>query len=196
MNNFILLSSLLLSSSVSAGLIELKQSVGSTLALVSQNHSLEEVEAISATMASNEVETKALVADDTRGHEEILEFGCHAHGSQMACHQEGHSHFKGMPFSEFLLGVNTAFNAIEKSLLARGISNDALEEAKFWKGGHTHLTNKSGDDEMWAKFTYEVGGKDEVIFTECHRHVASAPFDCHFSFSGEDEPDLGSGHQH
>ncbi len=196
MNKLVLVAALLMSGTVSAGLVEVRESVNSTFALIGLNHSLDEVEAISATMGTNEVETKALLADERSGHEEVLSFGCHAHGPHMACHPEGHAHLKEMPFSEFLQGVNAAFTAIEKSFSIRGISGNSLEEVKFWKSGHSHFIEKSSEEEVWAKFTYEVGGTDQVVFSECHRHTPTDPYDCHFQFSGEGEPDLGSGHQH
>ena len=196
MKILILVAILLASTSATAGLLELKQSVGSTFALIVSSHSLDEVEAISATMGANEVETKALIADHNQGSEEILEFGCHAHGPQMACHPEGHGHLRQISFNEFSQGVNAAFQAIEDSFMARSIPTSDLEDVKFWKSSHSHLTDKSGDEAIWAKFVYEVGGVDETLFAECHRHTAAKPYDCHFSFSGEDEPDLGSGHQH
>ena len=193
MKILILLPLLLASLSAQANVDYLQQSVLSTFSALAQNHSLDEAEAIQANVGAREVETLVLVHDARRGQDEILEFGCHLHGSQMACHPHGHSHFKEASFNEFLTGINLSFEAIRKSFSARGIPNDALEEAKFWKVAHTH---KSASDEVFGKFTYEVNGADETLFTECHRHKGNDPIDCHFTFSGEDEPDLGGAHQH
>lgn len=193
MKRLIVLPLFFLALSVNANIDYLKQSVMSSFAVIAQGHSLDEVEAIQAMMGAHDVETLALIHDEARGHEEILEFGCHLHGSQMACHPHGHSHLKGASFNEFMESINLSFNAIQKSFSARGIPSHALEGAKFWKAAHSHLI---GQDEVFGKFVYEVNGADEVIFTECHRHGANDPIDCHFAFSGEDEPDFGGGHQH
>lgn len=171
----------------------LQQSVLSSFGEVAQAHSLDEIEAIGAMMGQNEVDTQVLIHDETRGHEEILEFGCHLHGSQMACHPHGNNHFKEASFNDLFESINTSFKAIKKSFTARGISTDAVEEVKFWKGAHSHFV---GQDEVFGKFVYEVNGADETVYTECHRHGANDPIDCHFVFSGEGEPDLGAGHQH
>lgn len=193
MKKLIALSLLLSAMSANASVDYLKQSLLSTLSLIVQGHSLEEVEALQANVIHSEVETLALLHDEIRGHEEILEFGCHLHGSQMACHPHGHSHLKNVSFSDFLESMRVSFTNLEVSFRARGISNAVLEEAKFWKTGHSHLL---GGDEVFGKFTYEVNGVDETIYSECHRHSASDPIDCHFSFQGEEGPDLGGGHQH
>lgn len=183
---------LTMSPMASASIDFLEQSVLSTLAVHSQSRSLDHVEAIGANLAAYEVETRILDEQPTRGSQ-ITEYGCHLHGNQMACHPHGHSHFKQASFGEFLDSIRLSFASLRQSFAARGISESALEEAKFWKGGHQHF---KGGDEVFGKFVYEVGGTEETIFTECHRHSANDPVDCHFTFSGEDEPDLGGGHQH
>lgn len=194
MKSLIVLPLLFAGLSANANIDFLKQSVMSSFAVTAQGHSLDEVEAIEALVETNEIETFVLVHDETRGHDEILEFGCHLHGNQMACHPHGHGHLKSGSFNDFFQSINLSFDAIKKSFTARSIPFDALEGAKFWKaGGHSHLVNQ---DEFFGKFVYEVNGTDEVIFTECHRHTPSDPIDCHFTFTGEDEPDLGGGHQH
>lgn len=179
--------------SVQARLPYLMQSVGSTLSVIAQDHDLEGVEAIEAMMTQSEVETLALLHDETRGNDEVLEFGCHLHGNNMACHPHGHSHLKGANFTAFRDAIIESFKYTQKVLTARGINDSAVESVKFWKAGHEHL-NKSGVDDVFAKYTYEANGQDVVFYNECHYH--DSQMECHAAVQGEDEPDLGGGHQH
>jgi len=127
----------------------------------------------------------------------VHEYGCHYHGSDMACHAEDDHHLTNKSeteanFSHILEGYEAALVKLKKTLARRGSDLNALKSIKVWKlekeddhdDGHEH-----GAD-VWTKVTYDMNNKEVTVFVQCHEHEEKSAMACHYKRSGKSEPTL------
>jgi hypothetical protein len=154
---------------------------------------LDHIEAWQATLKEEEVEV------NIKSHDSLLTYGCHLHGSEMACHEEGDHHLmnKELPFFDMQTAYQTAMQKFSDTLARRGHDLSIMESVKVWKlEDHDH---ESADDhehgtDVWTKVTYELNGVDKTTFIQCHRHPGEEKFACHYKREGQGEPTLDGGH--
>jgi len=152
----------------------------------------ESIEAFQIENGSSEMHSIVRYEDAATGEDLDLEYGCHLHGTSVACHESGHTHLnKSMDFSDFYSAYLTSIDTLIKSFASTGRSLDSLESIKAWKGEH----HKDADEgEVWVKYEYLNQGALATVYTMCHKHAGEVLFDCHFSFTAEDEPNLEDDH--
>lgn len=154
---------------------------------------LDEIEALETVLDGDEVLVSFLA------HDGLLEYGCHYHGSEMACHEEGHDH-KELPFSELQRANRAAVDKLEKTLRRRGSDLNSLISMKVWKLEEDHHHGVGDDHEhgsdVWNKFIYDLNGELKTTYVQCHQHAEEGDYACHYKAAGVDEPDMDHGHDH
>ena len=165
--------------------------------------SLDGVEAWEASLEGDEVEVKILSHDHDSGEEALLIYGCHLHGSDMACHEEGHeghaapaSDEDGHEFEEMVGAYQTALDKFAKTLKRQNADLSIVEAVKVWKLAEDDDHGHGHGADFWTKLTYELNGEHKVTFVQCHGHEGEEGVFCHYKREGEGEPDLGDDHDH
>ncbi len=174
--------------------LDLSTAVNKSLDEASVEIDVDSITAWESSVEDHEVEVKFLNEDGVK-----LTYGCHFHGDTMACHEEhfdqDHNHKnleKGLSY------IQTAHNAavakFSKTLARKGVDFSVVNSLKVWLDGGDH-DHKVSDDhdhgsDVWSKFNYTLDGKDATVFVLCHTHGDESEFSCHYSRTGEDEPNL------
>lgn len=206
MRNLLLISSLFLSSGAYAlGGLDLAPAMTASFEAASFEIELDEIEAWSAELHGDEVETIVLAHNHETDTEVKLQYGCHYHGTEMECHEEG-DHHKILKeeqeggFSEMQLAHQTGMAKLRRTLSRRGQDLTVLQSIKVWKteGDHDHKDDDHGEgSDVWTKATVLSGGALMTTFIQCHKHGAEdADYFCHYKREGEGEPDLEGDHDH
>lgn len=189
MKNLIALSLILLNS-YSFGLtgLDLLSAKASAFEEIEVEFGVEHVEAWSAEIEGHEVLVKA------KTHDELIVFGCHLHGQDMACHEEGHDHFKSDDHHSLIEeGFEAAMAKLAKTFSKRNLDFSVLTHLKVWVSeGHDDGHSHGGD--VWTKVSYELNGKIKTTFIQCHGHGLEEELFCHYKSSANDEPSLEDGH--
>ena len=174
----------------------LTSAVDSAMDEASVEIELDTVEAFEAEIIGSEIEVKVL-SHSHGGQEELLVYGCHLHGQNMACHEEGHHHLlkEEMGYSEMSLAFNSAFTKMGKTLARRGSSIAAIKSLKVWKHEEGHGDHAHGTD-VWTKVVYDLNGAEKTTFIQCHQHEGEVDFACHYKRVAEGEPTLEDDHDH
>jgi len=162
-----------------------KQALGLSVFEIDQ----ESIEAFQVENDEHESEVEILFHDEVSQSDDILAYGCHLHGVNVACHEEGHLHNKNLSFNDFYKSYLIATDTFKKVVLNLGTSIDSLNTIKGWKlAGHDHDHGNEEEAEFWFKFNYFKNGNLESVYSMCHHHGGGAEIDCHFTFDGEGEP--------
>ena len=172
---------------------ELIQASQQTLAQAIFEVDQDSIEAFQVENGQHSMDAIVRAYDEVHGEDVDLEFGCHLHGTHVACHESGHTHLnKSFGFNDFYQGYLSSVKMLRESFQNTARSLDSLLLIKAWKGEHHHKAADEG--EVWVKYEYTEQGQVKEIFTNCHRHEGEAFFSCHFQFAGEDEPTLEDDH--
>jgi len=191
MKNILILSTILFSfNSWSANGAKLLAARDAAIEEASVELDLDTILAFEITPEGEEIEVAFKDANETHV------FGCHFHGNDMACHEEGDDH-KALKseegFEHIEEGHNAGLEKLEKTLRRRGSDLNALKSIKVWK-----LEDGTGDDghehgaDVWTKVTYDMNEKEVTVFIQCHEHEDKSEegFACHYKRKGKGEPEL------
>ncbi|CBW25721.1 putative exported protein [Halobacteriovorax marinus SJ] len=178
--------------------LDLAKALNSSLEEASVEVDVNSIYAFQSIVEDHEIEVSFLSEDHLH-----LTYGCHYHGSTMACHEEGHDHKNQSvsksgekTFSNILSAHESAVAKLTKTLTRRGADFGAVSALKVWTHtddhdhGHAHKLSDDHDhgQDVWTKFNYTLAGKDQVIYVLCHTHGHDTEFSCHYSKTGEGEP--------
>lgn len=147
------------------------------------------IAAYQATVADDEVEVEILTKTS-----DVLVYGCHKHGPQMACHEEGHDHLdlnkdnsSEPAFDQMQEGAVAAIAKLEKTLQQRGTNLNSVTSYKVWTTEGTD-DEKSGDHlDIWVRFDYKLNNQDKTTYVLCHEH-GHGNLACHYAQAGNNEP--------
>lgn len=153
----------------------------------------ESIEAFQTISGEDEMEVEVLYHDEANEVDEVLAYGCHLHGAQVACHEEGHVDHKTLSFGDFYESYTISTNSFVQVVAQLGANLDDLVGVKAWKlTGHDHDHDDKEDHEeegeVWVKYDYLSNGQVNSVFSMCHHHGGGPVIDCHWTFAGEGEP--------
>lgn len=118
----------------------------------------------------------------------VFNYGCHLHGSAMACHEEGgHAHKNATELSELHQAETVALARLERTLVRQGLTLEALESYKVWRaeGSGEHKNDHDHEHvDFWIKANYQ--GK--TVYQQCHVHGEETDLICHYRAQGQLEP--------
>ena len=147
----------------------------------------ETIEAFQAVNGTDEAEVEILFHDEDHGGEDILAYGCHLHGADVACHEEGDLDHKALVFNDFYAGFEASSHGFKQVVANFGSTLDDLVAVKGWKlEDHDH--KNANDGEVWFRYDFTNVDQMQTVYSMCHYHGGGANLDCHFTFDGEDEP--------
>lgn len=175
--------------STQAFAFDLKVAAIEALAQADVEVGTDNIAAYQATVADDEFEVEILTSNAG-----ILAYGCHYHGPQMACHEEGHDHLDSNKdnasepaFDQMQEGAQAAIAKIEKTLQQRGSNLSSITSYKVWTTEGTD-DDKSGDHlDVWVRFDYKLNNQDKTTYVLCHEH-GHGNLACHYAQSGNNEP--------
>jgi len=177
--------------SLNAQAFEIKESVDVALFEVDTEIGKENVKAYKGTLIDDEVEVSVLTENSG-----TLTYGCHRHGPQIACHEEGHDHLAAVlkdlsltTFDQMQAGSFAAILKFEKTLVQRGTNLAAISSYKVWTTPGTDDDDTLQEDhvDVWVRFDYHLNNSDKVVYVQCHEHGAGN-LACHYQQTGNLEP--------
>jgi hypothetical protein len=140
---------------------------------------LEDLAGWEVSKLDDEAEVKFLINGN------IITFGCHLHGDEMACHEEGHEHDKSLSEDYLLKANKAALSKFEKSMKRKGEDLNVITSYKVW---FTEDNDHGHEADVWTKFSYKLNNMNKNIFVLCHTHGDEDQFSCHYKKDGENEP--------
>ena len=111
-------------------------------------------------------------------------YGCHLHGSVMACHEEGgHAHKNNTELSELHLAEQVAL----ARLVRQGLTLEALESYKVWRA-EASSEHKEDHDHHAVDFWIKANYQGKTVYQQCHLHGDETDLSCHYRAQGQLEP--------
>ena len=157
---------------------------------------LDEIEAFEATVEIDEVVVKFLAHDHAQNVDTILTYGCHLHGSHIACHEEDHLIKSKQTKPELMIAHDTAMKKLAKSLKRQATDLSVVKYVKAWKAADDHGHDHDHGTDMWTKVIYEVENIEKTVFVQCHQHPGQTKYACHYKKTGPVAPNFENGENH
>jgi hypothetical protein len=143
---------------------------------------LHEVEGWEANLEGDEVEVTIA------SHEEVLSYGCDAHGDEIVCHEEGdHHHLKEDDHNEMDEATETGLKKLARSLKRKNVGLEVLTGLKVWKEEEGDDHGHGHNSDFWIKASYNLNNTAKVTYIQCHQH-GGEEFFCHYKAAPSDEP--------
>jgi hypothetical protein len=150
-----------------------------------------DIDTVTAFEVTPESSDEILVA--FKAGEEVHNYGCHFHGTDMACHEEDDDHHVAKSgesgFEHLEEGHVAAMAKLEKTLTRRGSDLSSVKSIKAWKLDNADSDGHEHGADVWTKVIYDLNDREYTVFVQCHEH-GHGEMACHYKRTGKDEPTL------
>lgn len=146
--------------------------------------SADSIWAFEVTNLGDEYEVAILSEDFTTA----FHYGCHLHGDEIACHEEGeHLHKNNHELVELHHAESVALARLERALTRQGLTLEALDSYKVWRAEATG-EHKDDHDHQALDFWIKANYQGKTLYQQCHVHGNESDLSCHYRAQGQLEP--------